>query len=64
MLCTLVVSTNRHTKTGEGKLTGRLNETRVVFPGEKRVRKVPEELLQQTGNTIDVVAEILGVSEV
>jgi hypothetical protein len=45
-------------------LTRCLNEGKVVLLGQERVRQIPEKLLQQTGNTIDVVEEILGVSEV
>lgn len=45
-------------------LPRRLDEGRVVLRRQERVREVPEELLQQAGNAIDVVEEVLGVAEV
>jgi len=35
-----------------------------VLSGQKRVREVPEELLQEAGNTIDVVEEVLGIPKI
>lgn len=45
-------------------LPSRLDEGPVILRREDRVREVAEELLQQTGNAIDVVEEVLGVAEV
>lgn len=46
------------------KLTGCSNKTIVMFHSQERVRKVTEELLQQAGNTVNVVEEVLGVPEI
>lgn len=43
---------------------GRLDEFLVMLMRQERVRKFPEELLQQAGNTIDVVEECFGVAEI
>lgn len=48
----------------EGGLTACLDKGLVVLRGEERVGEVPEELLQQTRDTIDVVEEVLRVPEV
>lgn len=40
------------------------NKVAIVFPGEQRVRQVSEKLLQQTSNAVDIVEEVLRVSEV
>lgn len=47
-----------------GKLTGRSNEAVVVLVGEERVREVTQEQLQQAGDAVDIVVEVLGVSEI
>ena len=46
------------------ELTSRVDEARVVLLGQERVGKLPEEQLQQAGNTIDVVEEVLRVPEI
>lgn len=40
------------------------NEAIMMLMSEKRIRQVPEELLQQARNAIDIMIEVLGVSEV
>lgn len=40
------------------------NEAVVMLMSEKRIRQVPEELLQQARNAIDIMIEVLGISEV
>jgi uncharacterized protein (UPF0147 family) len=42
----------------------RFDKRRIVLGREEGIREIAEELLQQTGNTIDVVEEVLRVSKV
>jgi len=42
----------------------RFDERRVVLGRKEGVREIAEELLQQTGHTIDVMEEVLRVAEV
>ena len=46
------------------KLTGSSNKAVMILEGEQRIRKVTEELFQQTSNTVDIMIEVLGVPKV
>lgn len=41
-----------------------VNEAAVVLRGKQRIRQIPEELLQQARNTVDIVEEVLWVSKI
>lgn len=45
-------------------LTGCIDELAIEFFGQKRVGKVPKELLQESGHTVYVVEEVLRIPEV
>ena len=43
---------------------GRIDEFGIVLRCHKRVREIAEELLEKSSNTVDIVEERLGVSEI
>ena len=45
-------------------LLGGFNKVRVAGRRQQRVGQVPEKLLQQSGNTIDIMVEVFWVTEV
>lgn len=47
-----------------GYRTRCVDEAAVVLRGKQRIGQIPEELLQQARNTVDVVEKVLWVSKV
>ncbi len=46
------------------RLTCGFDEAIVVLSSEQRIRQIPEELLQQTSNTIDIMVESLRIAKI
>jgi hypothetical protein len=46
------------------QLTGCLDEGLVVLSRKERIRQVPEELLEQSGDAVHVVEKVLRIPEV
>ena len=45
-------------------LTSCVNKLRVILGSKQRIRKVPEKLLRESCNTVDIVVEVLRVGKV
>ena len=45
-------------------LTSCVNKLRVILGSKQRIRKVPEKLLHESCNTVDIVVEVLRVGKI
>ena len=46
------------------KLTCSINELCVILGCEQGVGEIPEELLHETRNTVDIMVKVLGICEI
>jgi hypothetical protein len=44
--------------------TSGFNEASIMLSGQKRIREISEELLEKPSNTIDIMEEIFGITEI